>query len=71
MESEYTLVSVRNTCGNVWENYNDIVVQFETAVTAKLREGWTLVGGVSFTTWGEEGIFCRLTQALTRKKKTD
>jgi hypothetical protein len=74
METEYILVSVRpewlDSNNGKLETFDETRVRFECLVSAKLREGWTPIGGVSIVSDGDFQYY-RITQALTRKKKTD
>jgi len=67
MDSEYCIVSV------VMENseqFEDTSRRFEELVSTKMREGWVVSGGINVvynTSWETY----RMSQALTRKKKSD
>ena len=67
MDSEYTVVS---SVMEGYETFNAMLERFEALVSAKLREGWVLAGGIC-TTYNTVYEAYRVSQAMTRKRKAD
>ena len=62
---KYMLVKAENSCASSYNAYEDL----EEEVNTKIKEGWSLFGGVSIGYIGEEH-FC-ICQAMVKEEEED